>query len=170
METVITDRLEIIKLNRDRLQKLLTGLVAVETDLGLAPSGKELDEETQTAMEMLYNRALQDTDVSNRWSSSWQIILKQENKIIGSVNFKNKPNEKGQVEIGYGIFEDFQNKGYMTEAVVGLCKWAFRQEGIKSVIAETYSDNLASQKVLEKTGMTTYAQDDKSIWWEIKSL
>lgn len=42
--------------------------------------------------------------------------------------------------------------GYMTEAVKVITEWALSQEGVKQVAAETDAENIASQKVLFRTG------------------
>lgn len=49
--------------------------------------------------------------------------------------------------------EEYRNKGYMPEAVIGMCQWAFQQETVMSVIAETEIDNHSFQRVLEKSEM-----------------
>ncbi|MBR8839229.1 MAG: GNAT family N-acetyltransferase [Stigonema ocellatum SAG 48.90 = DSM 106950] len=49
--------------------------------------------------------------------------------------------------------DDYQGKGYTTEAVGGLLSWAFEQPQVMSVIAETFPNNAASIRVMEKNGM-----------------
>ncbi len=96
------------------------------------------------------------------------IIVKDGKKIIGSCDFKAPPNEQGEVEIGYGIHADFQNRGYMTESVIGMVKWAFTQNNIVSVTAETESGNIASEIVLTKAGFErrrSYPDQNGSTWW-----
>jgi ribosomal-protein-alanine N-acetyltransferase len=56
------------------------------------------------------------------------------------------------VEIGYGIFEEYQGQLYATEAVGAAVNWALQQPGVTRVEAETALDNRASQRVLEKCG------------------
>ena len=58
----------------------------------------------------------------------------------------------GSVEIGYGIFDEFRKKGFASEAVEGVVKWAMEQPEIKQIEAETDPNNIASQKVLAKCG------------------
>ncbi|MDO5446140.1 MAG: GNAT family N-acetyltransferase, partial [Eubacteriales bacterium] len=53
---------------------------------------------------------------------------------------------------GYGIEENYQGCGYATEAVSALVDWALKQPGVMSVMAETEASNIASQRVLKKSG------------------
>ena len=80
----------------------------------------------------------------------WFMELKDsENEIIGTLSFKGI-DDKGIVEIGYGINEVYGNRGYMTEAVRAVIKWASRQPDVKQIEAEAEKDNIASIRVLEK--------------------
>lgn len=83
------------------------------------------------------------------WYTAWKISLKENKQLIGSAGFKGSAN-KYSVEIGYGIDEEFEGNGYATEATKALIDWAFGQEGIYFIEAETDSDNRASQRILEK--------------------
>ena len=58
----------------------------------------------------------------------------------------------GSVEIGYGISEEHQGKGFATEAVEAAVTWALHQPGVCRVEAETEPENKASQRVLAKCG------------------
>ncbi|MBP9989044.1 MAG: GNAT family N-acetyltransferase [Ruminococcus sp.] len=84
------------------------------------------------------------------WYAIWMIELK-DGTHIGEFCFKGI-SEKGITEIGYGIAEDYQCCGYATEAVSALVDWALKQDDIMCVIAETEEANLASGKVLNKSG------------------
>ncbi|MBR3153048.1 MAG: GNAT family N-acetyltransferase, partial [Clostridia bacterium] len=59
--------------------------------------------------------------------------------------------DKGIVEIGYGINEGYENKGYMTEAVRAIVKWASEQPNVNQIEAEAEECNFASLRVLEKS-------------------
>ena len=84
------------------------------------------------------------------WYAIWMIELK-DGTHVGELCFKGL-SEDGIAEIGYGIAEDYQNCGYATEAVSALVDWAFNQPGVSCVTAETEETNIASQRVLEKSG------------------
>ncbi|GAE24961.1 acetyltransferase [Halalkalibacter wakoensis JCM 9140] len=94
-------------------------------------------------------------------------VIAQENVVIGDIGFKGKPDSKKSVEIGYGIIEEAQNKGFATEAVQNLIQWAFAFEEVEIVKAECLEDNIASIKVLEKLGMKKVNQQDNMLEWEL---
>ena len=84
------------------------------------------------------------------WYAMWMIERKDGIR-VGDLCFKGL-DEHGVAEIGYGILEEYQGQGYATEAVTAACCWAFQHAEVKSLEAETDSENTASQRVLEKCG------------------
>ena len=83
------------------------------------------------------------------WYAVWMIEL-QDGTHIGELCFKGV--DGGMTEIGYGIGESYQNRGYASEAVTAVSAWALKQDGIESVTAEVDTENTASVRVLEKSG------------------
>lgn len=58
------------------------------------------------------------------------------------------------VELGYRLRQDAWGKGYATEGSRALLSKAFTELDVRSVWGATMRLNLASQKVMEKVGMT----------------
>ena len=86
------------------------------------------------------------------WHVLWFIELKsQRGTVVGDLSFKGLGAD-GMVELGYGLRDGYCGKGYMTEAVKAISKWAIAQQGITRLEAETTVENKASQKVLTKAG------------------
>ncbi len=79
----------------------------------------------------------------------WSIYHKELNCLVGDICFKGPADIDGQIEIGYGTYPDFQGRGIMKEAINLILEWAFSQEGIKRILAETEEDNIASHAVLK---------------------
>lgn len=84
------------------------------------------------------------------WYAIWMIELK-DGTHTGELCFKGI-DEYGSTEIGYGIADDFQNRGYAAEAVNAVTDWALEQSAVNCVIAEVDKENIASVRVLEKSG------------------
>ena len=84
------------------------------------------------------------------WYAIWMIELKN-GAHIGELCFKGI-DETGSAEIGYGIADGHQNRGYATESVSALADWALKQPGVSCVTAQTEESNIASRRVLEKSG------------------
>jgi RimJ/RimL family protein N-acetyltransferase len=55
-------------------------------------------------------------------------------------------------ELGYWLAEPFWGRGIMTGAVRALTEYAFRRLPLNRIYAEPFAHNLASVRVLEKTG------------------
>ncbi len=84
------------------------------------------------------------------WYAMWSIERKDGTR-IGDLCFKGL-DWRGVAEIGYGLLEPYQGRGYATEAVQAALAWAFQQPGVTAVEAETDAENIASQRVLAKCG------------------
>ncbi len=84
------------------------------------------------------------------WYAGW-MIERHDGTRIGELCFKGI-DESGVTEIGYGVAEKYQGFGYATEAVSALADWALHQAGVSCVRAETEASNIASQRVLLKSG------------------
>lgn len=91
-------------------------------------------------------------DPENRiWYAPWEMVRNDGGESIGDVDFKG-PAKNHAVEIGYGVQPAYEGRGYTTEAVRAMTKWAFSQKDVVFVEAETDPDNKASQRILEKCG------------------
>jgi hypothetical protein len=95
-----------------------------------------------------------------------QIQLNETELVVGGVGFKSAPSD-GIVEIGYGISEDFQNQGITTEAVALLIVVA-KQHTLKLLTAETEISNVASQRVLAKSGFAKIKTTETNIEWQLE--
>ena len=108
----------------------------------------EKNEEIRAAYTEMLEGSLAYPD-QREWYAIWIIELKNGTR-IGDLCFKGLIN--GIAEIGYGITEEYQNRGFATEAVDATVKWALKQSGVTRIEAETEPDNKASRRVLEKCG------------------
>lgn len=163
-----TERLRILQLDLLDLELCSkeNGKEEFERKNGLNSSGKATKEEIKFD-NYFYQAALKDPS-NAMWFMLIQIVLIEENKVIGGLCFKGGPDENGEVEIGYGLdSESYWNKGYMTEAVRSIVKWALEQEGVSAITASTNKDNFASQKVLKKINMIKYRETEKLFWWKV---
>ena len=81
-----TEKLKLIPLTITQFHLLLEGIDKIEKDLFLIPSGERFDEHLQSAMQFNYNQAVKCT-YNSCWLTCWLIILKSENKYIGTAAF-----------------------------------------------------------------------------------
>ncbi len=155
-----TDRLSIKPLSYNELIKHIKSHNDLANDLGLTPSISLIDKETQEAIlnDLLPN--LSDLTKDPLFYTMWIVIEKDEKAIIGGICFHGEPDNNGEVEIGYGIDNDYRNKGYMTETIAGLIHWAKNRNEIKTIKALTDKSNLPSLQVLKKNNFKISEQDE----------
>jgi len=164
-----TERLKLISLDAQNLRWSIEDRRKMERNLGVKITDTELEELVKTAMRTSLKKVLENKK-DYLWFTSWEIVLKKENRIIGGLCFKGCPDEKGRVEIGYGMRDEYKCKGYTTEAVKKLINWAFSFNNVTEIIAETEKDNLPSHRVLEKVGMEKYEENEKMFWWKLTKI
>lgn len=107
------------------------------------------DEGLKAAYTEMLNESLNHPNQRD-WYAIWMIELK-DGTHIGELCFKGL-NQNGVVEIGYGIGEKYQGQGYATEAAKAVTSWALKQPNVTAIEAETEPENMASLRVLEKSG------------------
>lgn len=107
----------------------------------------ETDDHMKNALREMLHSCLDHPD-EHQWYTNWKIAL-HDGTVIGGLGFKG-PQKSGAVEIGYHIDEEYRNKGYATEAVKHAIAWAFSEDNVYFIIAETNGNNLASMRLLEK--------------------
>lgn len=83
----------------------------------------------------------------------WVARDKNANNLVGLISITEHPNNE-HLEVSYEINPNFWGKGYATEVVQRVIKYAFDELKLDKIIAETQKKNKASIKVLEKLGMT----------------
>lgn len=161
-----TKSLRIVPLNIDRMALLCEGQDKLNHVLGLTENNIKNDEHLQTAYREMYQNCLSHEN-DYLWYTNWQIILKSENKSIGSIGFKGTANERHEVEIGYGINEEYNNQGYATEAMKALIEWAFTQK-VYYIQAQIEPDNEPSKKVLQKCGFKQIESKNDNLLFELE--
>ncbi|XQY90094.1 GNAT family N-acetyltransferase [Metabacillus sp. HB246100] len=99
----------------------------------------------------------------NEWEGI--IVLKEENKIIGDMGFKGGPDHAGVLDIGYSIVPEYRGRGFATEMGKEMVRWGFKDENVKTIIATSNPENIASKKVLEKIGFQIERKTEEKIMW-----
>jgi RimJ/RimL family protein N-acetyltransferase len=68
----------------------------------------------------------------------------------------------------WGMLPAYQRNGYATEAAKGFTQHIFSLLNPRRLVATTERDNLASQAVMKKLGMTILTNPgDKPFWFEV---
>ena len=161
-----TERLRLIPLNLENMKLLIKSKSKLEEKLGLKVTNSIIEEPLKSALIKSYDNMLKDSD-NYIFNTNWEVILKDENRSIAGIMIKGTPNEKGEVEIGYGTDPNYQGRGYMTEAAGEIVRWLLDNPKVKVVKAETYKDNIPSHRVLEKIGMSKYKETQMLYCWKV---
>jgi RimJ/RimL family protein N-acetyltransferase len=85
------------------------------------------------------------------------VFEKESEKLTGYSGlqyFDNTP----EIEIYYGFFKEFWGKGYATEAAKAMLRFGFEEVKLEMISAGTHPENLPSQKVLSKIGLTKHPE------------
>ena len=163
-----TERLILKPLTYDQLVKYSNGDNSLEEELNLNETSRKISDELKEALEQTILPNVADTTKNYLYSTLWTAISKAENKMIGDLCIVGEPNAEGEIEIGYGTYSEFQNKGFMTEVVRGIIEWAKTQPIVKSIIASTDKTNTASFKVLEKNNFVKIGETETLFNWKLE--
>lgn len=74
-------------------------------------------------------------------------------ELMGSIGFLSAPDMDCTIETGYSVLPQYEGRGYATEMLQGIVRWALGQ-GAKKINARTDMDNTKSQRVLIKAGFS----------------
>ncbi|HBY02877.1 MAG TPA: N-acetyltransferase [Rikenellaceae bacterium] len=161
-----TERLILKPLTYEQLIKYIKCDNSLEAELKLNKTSRTISDELKDAFEQTILPNVADKSKNYLYSTLWTAISKAENKMVGDLCIIGEPNEGGEIEIGYGTYDEFQNKGFMTEIVQGIIQWAKTQPKVKSVIASTDKTNTASFKVLEKNRFVKIGETEMLFNWK----
>lgn len=79
----------------------------------------------------------------------WAIEHKSSKKVIGSISIWNMDIKEESAELGYGIIPEYQNRGFMKEALLRVANYGFEVMKLKMLDAYTGEKNMNSIKLLE---------------------
>jgi len=163
---VETDRLLIAALDNRQLHLYIAANNRLEEELGLKTGDRVLSQDLREMIDQITVPAMREaTEKDYYFYTLWIVIDKTHNRLVAELGFKGIPDERGEIEIGYGTFPLSRGQGYMTEAVSGMVSWARNYPGIKSMKAETEVDNSPSIRVLEKAGFVRNSKHGTRIVW-----
>lgn len=168
MLEISTERLKILPLNEHTLELSITDFNEMERALGLTVTDKNIGLREKNVFKIRLND-VKNNHIKYLWYTTWIVISKSENRIIGHIMIKGYPNEKGEVIIGYYMQEQYRGNGYMNEAINKLTSWIFLNPDVKYIVADTLKTNIISQNLLKKIGMEFYKEDDECLWWRLKN-
>lgn len=163
-----TKRLILRPLTYEQLLKYTACDNSLEEELNLEPTSRTISPELKEALENTLLPLVADKTKNYLYATLWTAISKTGNTMIGDLCIQGEPNAAGEIEIGYGTYDEFQGKGYMTEIVGGMIEWARTQASVKSIIASTDKANMASCKVLQKNNFIKTGETETLVYWKLQ--
>jgi ribosomal-protein-alanine N-acetyltransferase len=163
-----TKRLIIKPLTYEQLIKYIKCDNSLEVELKLYETSRTISPELKEAFEQTILPNVADKSKNYLYSTLWTAISKIDNKMVGDLVIVGEPNADGEIEIGYGTYDEFQNKGFMIELLGGMKEWAKTQPEIKAILASTAKTNPASFKVLEKNNFIKIEETELVFNWKTK--
>lgn len=163
-----TKRLTLKPLSYEQLVKYTKCDNSLEEELNLNETSRTISAELKEAFEQTILPNVADKSKNYLYSTLWTAISKTENKMVGDLCIVGEPNTDGEIEIGYGTYDEFQNKGFMSEIVSGIIIWSKTQPLVKAIIASTEKTNTASFKVLEKNNFIKISETETLYNWKLE--
>ena len=84
--------------------------------------------------------------------ADWAVVLKVNNKMIGTCGYASFDTTNKQCEIGYVLSPHYRKKGYMTEAVKAVVDLSFNTLNLSKIILRIIKENKDSIKLAKQLG------------------
>lgn len=165
--SIETERLIIMPLTYSMVNSVISGDKKGFEKLGIIFNAKWPRQDTIDILNFIKD-SMPKNDVASGFHV-WIIIKKNDMSIIGDAGFKGEPDDSGNVEIGFGLIDEEQRKGYGYEVASSLINWATHQNNVKVIKADCLINNVGSIKVLMKCGLHETHRDHEYIYWERKT-
>lgn len=129
------------------------------------------EENADFASNPLYNEMIQTTmDFYKKvgFVPPWiGYLVKQNTEVIGAAGFKGAP-QNGTVEIAYGTFDPYKQKGFGTAICKLLVDLSLKTDPSVKITARTFSEENFSTRILVKNNFscigTVYDPEDGEVW------
>jgi RimJ/RimL family protein N-acetyltransferase len=148
LELIWTERLMLRDLTEDD-QKAVHSYSSDPEVVQYMDWGPNTEQETANFIQ----RSIADQKEYPRLKYTLAIVLKADNRLIGSCGIQISSPENKEGLIGYCLNRNFWGQGYATETASALVEFGFTQLRLHRIAAACDPANTASAHVLEKTGL-----------------
>ena len=85
----------------------------------------------------------------------WAVIHRADSRFIGEAGLNTVPKtDPPEVEVLYAYARAYWGRGIATESASASLRYGFEEAGLERIIALAFPENIASQRVMQKIGMT----------------
>lgn len=102
--------------------------------------------------EEVYREKFKKMLISESFQIYWVIRQKDSSLFVGLISL-DLHHDGVSTEVSYQLLPEWWGKGYATEAVKEVIRYAFEELRLTKLIAETQTANISSCKLLERVGM-----------------
>jgi RimJ/RimL family protein N-acetyltransferase len=152
---VATERLELVLLT-----PVLDDLVEGRREQAAAATGAAIPAWWPDEHDVRFLRFRRDQAARDPSAGEWlvrAVVLRETHEMIGHAGFHGPPGvnalkDGGAVEVGYTIFREHRGRGYASETVRGLIRWAGEERGTRTFVASVGPENEPSLAIVRKLG------------------
>ena len=99
-------------------------------------------------------------------------VVRESGEVVGLVNFHDRPDENGMVEIGYQVLPEHRRRGYAREMAATMWDFAASHPDVRVLRATFSPDNEGSRAIIEGAGFVQVgeqidAEDGLEVVYEI---
>ena len=80
--------------------------------------------------------------------------------IVGLVNFHDRPDAEGRLEIGYRVLPAYRRRGYAREMATTMWSYAATHPEVRTLVASVAPDNAPSRAIVEGAGFVHVGEQD----------
>ena len=163
-DAIITPRFTIAPLRRPEFEAYLYAPDDLAQAWRLDAPLERPPQYQRRAFEALYCKGLAYDAENYVWGTLWLIVERATARVVGRLCYKGAPRNDA-VEFAYATDRTERNRGVMTEALLGACRWLTERADVEFAFAETTRKNVASQCVLIKAGFDRVKEGKDTILW-----
>jgi len=145
IEKIITERLILRKIEQSDAPSVLKGLSNDELTKYMLIRYYNLSE-VQEQMDYYANH------FKNKTGAYWLIELKNNHTPIGVIGINDIHYSNKKCELGYWLYPEFWNNGYIVEAAKNVIDFCFDKLQLNRIEADVETENTASISIMKKLG------------------
>lgn len=141
-----TERLELVNITHDYAENMFEILSLEEVTKYYGSDPFTSKEEAKKLIDMFQKNFYE------KRSIRWGMILKKEEKFIGTLGLNGLQLKNMKSEIGYELHPNYWRNGYTSEAIKEVLRFSFDDLALNRIGAVVYPENQASLNLLERLG------------------
>ncbi|MFB6182162.1 MAG: GNAT family N-acetyltransferase [Candidatus Magasanikbacteria bacterium] len=142
-----TERLKLRELRMDDAEILadLINNINITKNLAVVPHPYDKKD-----AEEFIEKCIEQKEEEPRSDYCFAIEEKDSSNFLGTISIGKKDKDEEVGKLGYWLAEKYWRQGYMSEALEKVLELGFDELDLRRIEAKVYTDNIASQKLLEK--------------------